>query len=68
MTEGELDMLSEILGDRAWSRAKRRREVEEMTIEEMEAEIRETNVAIPSGGEGGQARDCCRCHWHCSCA
>ncbi len=46
MTEGELDMLSEILGDRAGNRAKRRREVEEMTIEDMEAEIRETNVVI----------------------
>jgi hypothetical protein len=46
MTEGELDMLSEILGDGAGSRAKRRREVEEMTIEDMEAEIRETNAAI----------------------
>jgi hypothetical protein len=46
MTEEELDMLSEILGDGAGSRAKRRREVEEMTIEEMEAELRETNVAI----------------------
>jgi hypothetical protein len=33
MTEGELDMLSKILGDGARSRAKRRREVEEMTIE-----------------------------------
>jgi hypothetical protein len=46
MTEGELDMLSKILGDGAGSRAKRRREVEEMTIEDMEAEIRETNAVI----------------------
>jgi hypothetical protein len=46
MSEGELDMLSEILGDGAVSRAKRRREVEEMTIEEIEAELRETQVAI----------------------
>ncbi len=46
MTEGELDMLSEILGDGAGSRANRRREVEEMTIEEMEVELRETKVAI----------------------
>jgi hypothetical protein len=46
MMEGELDMLSEILGDGAGSRAKRRREGEEMTIEEMEAELRETKVKI----------------------
>ncbi len=46
MTEGELDRLSELLGDGAEIRAKRRREVEEMTIEDMEAEIRETNVVI----------------------
>jgi hypothetical protein len=46
MTEGEPDMLSEILGDGAGSRAKRRREVEEMTIKEMEAELRETKVEI----------------------
>ncbi len=39
-------MLSEILGDGAGSRAKRRREVEEMTIEDMEAELRETNAVI----------------------
>ncbi len=39
-------MLSEILGDGAGSRAKLRREVEEMTIEDMEAEIRETNAVI----------------------
>jgi hypothetical protein len=46
MTDGELDMLSEILGDGAGSRAKRRREVEEMTIEEMDAELRETKMEI----------------------
>jgi hypothetical protein len=46
MSEGELDMLSELLGDEAGSRAKRRKEVEEMTIEEMEAELREVKVEI----------------------
>ncbi len=46
MTEGELNMLSELLGDGAGSRAKRRREVEEMSIEEMEAELREVKVEI----------------------
>jgi hypothetical protein len=46
MSEGELDLLSEILGNGAGSWAKRRREVEEMTIEEMEAELREVKVEI----------------------
>jgi hypothetical protein len=46
MTEGEIDMLSEVLGDGAGSRAQRRREIEEMTIDDMEAEIRETNAVI----------------------
>jgi hypothetical protein len=46
MAEGELDMLSELLGDGAGSRAKRRREVEEMAIKDMEAELRETNAVI----------------------
>jgi hypothetical protein len=52
MTEEEIDDLSEQLGD--WGPAngfgsrgtKRSREVVEMTIEEMEAEIRETNALI----------------------
>jgi hypothetical protein len=52
MTEEEINDLSEWLGD--WGPAngfgsrgkKRRREVIEMTIEEMEAEIRETNALI----------------------
>ncbi len=46
MTERELDMLSEMLGDGAGGRAKRSREIEEMMIEGMEAEIRETNAVI----------------------
>jgi hypothetical protein len=53
MTEGELDMLSEMLGDGAGSRAKRRREVEEMTIEDMEAELRETNAVIRKRRKAG---------------
>ncbi len=44
MTERELDMLGEALGDGTGSRAKRRKEIEEITIEDMEAEIRETNA------------------------
>jgi hypothetical protein len=46
MSEGELDTLSELLGDETGSRAKRRREVEEMTIEEMEAELRDVKAEI----------------------
>jgi hypothetical protein len=46
MSEGELDTLSELLGDETGGRAKRRREVEEMTIEEMEAELREVKAKI----------------------
>jgi hypothetical protein len=41
MTEEELDNLSEQLGDRVGARAKRRREIEQMTIAEMEAEVQE---------------------------
>ncbi len=46
MTEREIDTLGEALGDGIGSRAKQRKEIEEMTIEDMEAEIRETNPAI----------------------
>jgi hypothetical protein len=46
MTEKEIDDLSERLGDGVGGRVKRSREIEEMMIEEMEAEIRETNALI----------------------
>jgi hypothetical protein len=46
MTEKEIDDLSEGLGDGVGGRAKRSRETEEMTIEETEAEIWETNILI----------------------
>jgi hypothetical protein len=46
MSEGELDTLSELLGDETGSRAKRRRAVEEMMIEEMEAELREVKAEV----------------------
>jgi hypothetical protein len=46
MTEREIDELSELLGDGIGSRAKWGREIEEMTIEDMEAEIQETNAII----------------------
>jgi hypothetical protein len=46
MTEREIDDLSERLGDGVGGKAKRSREIEEMMIEEMEAEIRETNALI----------------------
>ncbi len=40
MTEGELDNLSEQLGDGMGARARRREEVEQMSLAEMEAELR----------------------------
>jgi hypothetical protein len=46
MTEGELDTLSEQLGDGDGARAKRRREIEEMTLAEMEAELGEVKAEI----------------------
>jgi hypothetical protein len=46
MTEQEINELSERLGDGKGSGAKRAREIEEMTIENMEAEICETNAMI----------------------
>jgi hypothetical protein len=46
MMEKEIDDLSERLGDGIGGRAKRSREIEEMTIEEIEAEIRGTNALI----------------------
>jgi hypothetical protein len=53
MTEQEIDNLSERLGDGIGSRAKRSRKIEEMTIEDMEAEIRETNALIRKRRRGG---------------
>jgi hypothetical protein len=41
LTEEELDSLSEWLGDGAGARAKRRKEIEKMSITEMEVEIDE---------------------------
>ncbi len=46
MTEKEIDDLSERLGDGRGGRAKRSREIEEMMVEDMEAEIQETNALI----------------------
>jgi hypothetical protein len=54
MTEREIDTLSEALGDGNGSRAKRRRQNEEMTIEDMEAEIQETNAAIRKRRRAGR--------------
>jgi hypothetical protein len=54
MTEGEMDTLSEALGDGTGNRAKQRRQIEEMTIEDMEAEIRETNAAIRKRRRAGR--------------
>jgi hypothetical protein len=46
MTEEELDDLSEQLGDGVGARAKRRREIERMTIAEMEAEAEEVQEEV----------------------
>ncbi len=46
MTEQELNNLSELLGDGFGARAKRRREIEQMTLVEMEAELREVRTEI----------------------
>jgi hypothetical protein len=46
MSEGGLDTLSELLGDKIGGRAKRRREIEEMTLEEMEAELGEVKAEV----------------------
>jgi hypothetical protein len=42
------------LGDKTGSRDKQRRQIEEMTIEDMEAEIRETNAAIRKRRRAGR--------------
>jgi hypothetical protein len=46
LSEKELDTLSELLRDGIGARAKRRREIEQMTVEEMEAELREVKSEI----------------------
>jgi hypothetical protein len=46
MTEEELNTLSELLGDGFGARAKRRREIEQMTLGEMEAELGEVRTEI----------------------
>jgi hypothetical protein len=54
ITEREIDTLSEALGDGTGRRAKRRRQIEEMTIEDVEAEIQETNTAIRKRRRAGR--------------
>ncbi len=46
LTEEELDSLSEQLGDGEGARAKRRKEIEKMSIKEMEAEIEEVKGSL----------------------
>ncbi len=46
LSEKELDTLSKLLGDGIGARAKRRREIEQMTVEEMEAELGEVKSEI----------------------
>jgi hypothetical protein len=60
MTEEELDDLSEQLGDGVGARAKRRREIEWMTIAEMEAEAEEVQEEV----ERRRGRKAANCHWY----
>jgi hypothetical protein len=53
MSEEELDPLSELLGDEVGGRAKRRREVGEMTLAEMEAELGEVKAEIKRRSRAG---------------
>jgi hypothetical protein len=46
LSEKELDTLSELLGDGIGARAKRRREIEQMTLVEMEVELGEVKAEI----------------------
>jgi hypothetical protein len=46
LSEKELDTLSELLGDGVGARARRRREIEQMIVEEMEAELAEVKSEI----------------------
>ncbi len=54
MTEEELDYLSEQLGDRIGARARRRKEVEQMTLAEMEAELGGSRRRSREGGVRGR--------------
>jgi hypothetical protein len=53
LSEKELDTLSELLGDGVGARAKRRREIEQMTLVEMEAELGEVKSEIKKRRRGG---------------
>jgi hypothetical protein len=53
LSEKELDTLSELLGDGIGARAKRRREIEQMTLVEMEAELGEVKAEIKRGRRAG---------------
>jgi hypothetical protein len=54
MREKEFDTLSELLGDGIGARAKRRRETEEMTLVEMEAELGEVQAEIKRRKRAGE--------------
>ncbi len=53
MTEQELNTLSELLGDGFRARAKRRREIEQMTLVKMEAELAEVRTEIKRRRKAG---------------
>jgi hypothetical protein len=53
LSEKELDTLSELLGDGVGARVKRRREIEQMTLAEMEAELRKVKSKIKKRRRAG---------------
>jgi hypothetical protein len=60
MTEGEFDILSEQLGDGSGARARRREDVERMSIAEMEAELRGVREEIRRRRSTMSYRGCSR--------
>ncbi len=56
LTEEELDSLSKQLGDRTGARAKRRKEIERMSIAEMEAEAEEVREEVKKRKVKGASR------------
>ncbi len=50
LSEEELDDLSELLGDGEGARAKRRKEIEGMSITELEAEVKEVKRSLKKRG------------------
>jgi hypothetical protein len=65
LSEEERDKLSERLGDREGVRAKKRKEIEEMQLETMEAEVGEVERTLASNIWSKQVRAHSACPDHC---